>query len=173
MSMTEIEEKQRIVDVRLMPPPARHPYIFKVFDELEPDETLLVVVDHDPAHLVQFMKHERRDFDSSTYKSYQKSPGEWIGIFRKKTPEEAPSKILFTSFEKEKSFNASSFSPVPVYTSKDYKVILAYFKAGAIHTGAYAGHRSCFARPLWQGRDRCRRAEVFGETRRHCGHTTR
>ncbi len=135
--MTEIEEKQRIVDVRLMPPPARHPYIFKVFDEMKPDETLLVVVDHDPVHLVQFMKHERRDFDSSAYKSYQKSPGEWIGVFRKKTHQEALSKILFTSFEKEKSFDASSFLPVLVYTSKDYKVILAYFKAGQfipVHT---------------------------------------
>lgn len=132
--MTNIEEESQleIVDVRSLPPPARHSHIFKIFDQLKPGETLLVVNDHEPVHLVQFMKHERRDFDHASYKAYQKPSGEWIGEFRKKAEQKpsGQSGIVFTSFEKEKTFDESAFSPVPVYTSKDYKVILAYFKSG-------------------------------------------
>lgn len=58
-----IENDSRMVDVRSMLPPARHGHIFKIFDELSPGETLLVVNDHEPVHLVQFMKHERRHFE--------------------------------------------------------------------------------------------------------------
>ena len=132
------DKQQVVVDVRSMPPPARHSHIFKIFDGLKPGETLLVVNDHEPVHLVQFMKHERRDFDYEAYAAFQRGPAEWVGVFRKKalTPENK-SGVVFTSFEKEKVFDQSAFSPVPVYTSKDYKVILAYFKAGQfipVHT---------------------------------------
>jgi uncharacterized protein (DUF2249 family) len=131
--MENIEEDQ-IVDVRGLPPAARHSHIFKIFDKLKPGETLLVVNDHEPVHLVQFMKHERRDFDFSSYKAYQRGPAEWVGVFKRKKEDaqiiSSHSAIVFTSFDKEKIVDESAFSPVPVYTSKDYKVILAYFKEG-------------------------------------------
>lgn len=133
--MERIEENQQIVDVRGLPPPARHSHIFKIFDQIKPGGTLLVVNDHEPVHLVQFMKHERRDFDFSSYNAYQRGPGEWVGVFKKKKEDAAgmtPSQtaVVFTSFDKEKTVDESAFSPVPIYTSKDYKVILAYFKEG-------------------------------------------
>ncbi len=89
------------------------------------------------------MKHERRDFNFESYRAYQRGPAEWVGVFQRKTMEEdadgslSKSGVVFTSFEKEKIADDASFSPVPVYTSKDYKVILAYFKAGQfipVHT---------------------------------------
>lgn len=135
------KSQEKIIDVRSMPPPARHNYIFKIFDSLKPGEELLVVNDHEPVHLVQFMKHERRDFDYGAYRAYQKSQSEWVGVFKKKRDSEPvsdnSSTYLFTSFDRERSFDENSFSPIPVFTSKDYKVILAYFKAGQfipVHT---------------------------------------
>lgn len=130
-------EEDRLVDVRSLSPPARHSYIFKIFEEIKPGQSLLVVNDHEPVHLVQFMKHERKDFDLSAYKAYQKGPQEWVGVFKKKAVEDMNENFIFTSFEKERTWDDSSFAPVPVYTSKDYKVILAYFKAGQfipVHT---------------------------------------
>lgn len=140
-NIEEVNQRQQVVDVRSLPPPARHSHIFKIFDQLKQGETLLVVNDHEPVHLVQFMKHERRDFDFAFYKAYQKPSGEWIGVFRKKADEQrqggGESGVVFTSFEKERTVDEGAFSPVPVYTSKDYKVILAYFKKGQfipVHT---------------------------------------
>ena len=137
--MTQTQEEDRIVDVRTLSPPARHSYVMKVFEEISPGQSVLVVNDHEPVHLVQFMKHERRDFDFASYKAYQRGPREWVGVFKKKkaNEEERKENIIFTSFEKERAFDNSAFSPVPVYTSKDYRVILAYFKAGQfipVHT---------------------------------------
>lgn len=37
---------------------------------------------------------------------------------------------LFTSFEKMKAYNEKAFSPVTVYASADYKVIMVYLRAG-------------------------------------------
>ncbi|MCL4519697.1 MAG: DUF2249 domain-containing protein [Thaumarchaeota archaeon] len=138
--MTGSAEKERIVDVRTLGPPSRHSYVMKVFGELDPGQALLVVNDHEPVHLVQFMKHERKDFDFASYKAYQRGPSEWVAVFRKKEQDgeiEGKSGVVFTSFQKEKIFDESAFSPVPVYTSSDYRVILAYFKAGQfipVHT---------------------------------------
>ncbi|MDG6999547.1 MAG: DUF2249 domain-containing protein [Nitrososphaerota archaeon] len=137
--MTQSEANERIVDVRSLSPPARHSYIMKIFEELLPNQILLVVNDHEPVHLVQFMKHERKDFDFESYAAYQRGPSEWVGVFKKKAidKEQKNFDIIFTSFEKERVQDDSAFSPVPVYTSKDYRVILAYFKAGQfipVHT---------------------------------------
>lgn len=137
--MTQSEGKERVVDVRSLSPPTRHSYIMKIFEELSPGQALLVVNDHEPVHLVQFMKHERKDFDFTSYKAYQRGPAEWVGVFKKKVQEvgHEHSNIVFTSFERERVQDDSAFSPIPVFTSKDYKVILAYFKAGQfipVHT---------------------------------------
>ena len=70
--MTQTQEEDRIIDVRPLSPPARHSYVMKIFEEISPGQSVLVVNDHEPVHLVQFMKHERKDFDFASYKSYQK-----------------------------------------------------------------------------------------------------
>jgi len=129
---TTTETGSRTVDVRSMPPQARHSHIFKIFDELSPGEMLLVVNDHEPIHLLQFIKHERKDFDAASYQAYQKGPNEWVGVFRKKeTAEPAQNDgVVITSFEKERSYDEHTFSPISIYSTNEYRVILTYLKAG-------------------------------------------
>ncbi len=119
------------IDVRALPPPSRHSKILEVFDKMSPGEKLLVINDHEPVHLVQFMKHERRDFDASSYTAYQLGPREWIGEFHKnKAGDAMRADHIFTSFESERTYNEDSFSPVPIYSDPGYRVILTYIKAG-------------------------------------------
>jgi uncharacterized protein (DUF2249 family) len=127
-----IETDSRIVDVRSMPPHAGHSHIFKIFDEISPGETILVVNDHEPIHLVQFMKHERRNFDAASYKAYEMGPREWVGVFKKKEVAELLQNdgVVITSFEKERAYDERAFSPVPIYSTNEYRVILTYFRAG-------------------------------------------
>ena len=126
------QEGEQIIDVRALSPPARHSRVLEMFGEMPPGQALLVVNDHEPVHLVQYMKHERPDFDFAAYRAFQRGPGEWVGVFRKKSGESnaSPSTVVFTSFDKERAFDDSAFSPVPVYTGHGYRVILAYLKAG-------------------------------------------
>ncbi|MEM0121609.1 MAG: DUF2249 domain-containing protein [Thermoprotei archaeon] len=122
----------KVVDVRSLPPGQRHEVIFKVFDEIKPGEHILVVNDHEPVHLVHYLRHERRDFDGDAYVAHERSPGVWIAVIKKKSsaPEsEQVGKVVHTSFSEERSFSPNGFSPVPVYTGKYYRVILTYFKA--------------------------------------------
>ena len=126
------DANSRMVDVRSMPPRVRHSHIFKIFDEMSAGEKLLVVNDHEPTHLVQFMKHERRDFDAASYQAYQKGPKEWVGVFKKKETADPPQSdgVVITSFEKERTYDEHAFSPIPIYSNNEYRVILVYFKAG-------------------------------------------
>ncbi len=42
---------ERVLDVRIIPPSAKHPTIFATFDKLEPGEHFVLVNDHDPVPL--------------------------------------------------------------------------------------------------------------------------
>ncbi len=124
-------DKFRTIDVRPLPPAQRHSAVSKAFDEIEPGDTLLVVNDHEPVHLVQFMRHERRDFDAASYRAFERGPAEWVGSFKKNASASARvDPVVFTSFERETAFQEGSFSPVPIYSSERYKVIMTYFRAG-------------------------------------------
>ena len=119
------------IDVRSLPPQSRHGKILEIFDKISPGEKLLVINDHEPVHLVQFMKHERRDFDASSYTAYQRGPREWIGEFHKnKADDTMHPDHIFTSLERERVYNEDSFSPVPIYSNPGFRVILTYIKAG-------------------------------------------
>ncbi|MDG6945794.1 MAG: DUF2249 domain-containing protein [Nitrososphaerota archaeon] len=126
------------IDVRDLPPHERHGKVLELFDALKPGETLSVVNDHEPVHLVAFMKHERRDFDSEAYRAYERAPGEWVGIFAKLmgvTGDRAGPVI--TSFGRERQYSDFSFSPIPVYATPSYRVLLTYIRAGQfipVHT---------------------------------------
>jgi uncharacterized protein (DUF2249 family) len=136
--MSNQEKKQSepsVVDVRSLPPPARHNHIERIFNELEPGEEILVVNDYEPVHLVQFMKQQRKDFDTSAYKAYKKGDSEWIAVFRKKSSEDSEVKgegqdFVFANIEKMRTSDEHSFSPVPVFSAEGYRVIMAYFRAG-------------------------------------------
>jgi len=138
MPSQEKKAGQREVDVRALPPHERHIVVLGLFDKLAVGESLAVVNDHEPVHLVAFMKHERRDFDFASYRAYERSPGEWVGVFAKgATTNGAKSGEIITSFERERQYGETSFSPVPVYSTSSYRVLLTYFKAGQyipVHT---------------------------------------
>ena len=128
----------REIDVRSLPPHERHGLVLKLFESLHEGESLVVVNDHEPVHLVAFMKHERRDFDFASYKAYERRPGEWVGVFAKGSATGHDSGgVVITSFAKERQYADASFSPVPVYSTPSYRVLLTYFKAGQyipVHT---------------------------------------
>jgi len=122
---------QREIDVRGIPPHERHSKVFELFDAMKPGETLLVVNDHEPEHLVAFMKHERRDFDAEAYSAHERKPGEWVGVFTKREiAAENRTGPVITSFEKERQYSDSAFAPVPVYMTPSYRVLLTYIRAG-------------------------------------------
>ncbi len=129
---------QTEIDVRGLPPHERHGRVVELFEAMKPGESLSVVNDHEPVHLVAFMKHERRDFDASAYRAFERAPGEWVGVFTKRagSPEGRTGPVM-TSFEKERQYSDSAFSPVPVYSTPSYRVLITYIKAGQfipVHT---------------------------------------
>ncbi len=128
---TPVDDGETTIDVRSMPPSTRHSVIFEMFDRISPGGKLLVINDHEPVHLVQFMKHERRDFDASAYRAYQRGPREWIGEFKKKRDlgKNDPTHLV-TSFDRERMYGEDSFFPVPVHSDPGYRVILTYIRAG-------------------------------------------
>ena len=49
----------RELDIRILPPPRRHPEIFRTFEALKPDEAFVLVNDHDPKPLLYQFQAER------------------------------------------------------------------------------------------------------------------
>jgi len=74
----------KVVDVRSLPPGQRHDVIFMVFDEIKPGEHILVVNDHEPVHLVHYLRHERRDFDGDAYTAHERTPGVWVAVIKRR-----------------------------------------------------------------------------------------
>ncbi len=136
--ISEVETGVKSIDVRKLSPPARHAAVLKLFDSMNNGETLLVINDHEPVHLFQYMRHERHDFDSLQYRAYRKSEREWVGTFIKKRADSTvPADHVFTSFARERQYSDDSFTPIPIHTDKNYKAILTYLRAGQfipVHT---------------------------------------
>lgn len=136
--ISEPEEGVKSIDVRRLSPPARHAAVLKLFERMNNGEKLLVINDHEPVHLFQYMRHERSDFDSARYSAHSKGEREWVGVFIKKESQDSVAKShVFTSFSGERQYSADSFTPIPIHSEKNYKVILVYLKAGQfipVHT---------------------------------------
>ncbi|MBX8637075.1 MAG: DUF2249 domain-containing protein [Thermoplasmata archaeon] len=129
--VTEPEKGIKSIDVRKLSPPARHAAVLKLFESMKDGEKLLVINDHEPVHLYQYMLHERYDFDSAQYRAYNRGAGEWVGTFiKKENRHPSTENHVFTSFAGERQYSDDSFTPVPIYSDKNYKVILVYLKAG-------------------------------------------
>lgn len=99
---------------------------------MKPGQSLFVVNDHEPVHLLHLLMQERRDFDADSYLACQKGPTEWVGVFKKKAASESGQNngVIITSFRKERKYSNKAFSPVPIYMANNYRVILTYFRAG-------------------------------------------
>jgi uncharacterized protein (DUF2249 family) len=75
------EQKQVTLDVRELPPWERHPLIFDTFDGLKPEESILLINDHDPRPLHYQFEAERHG--QYTWESEEKAPREWVAVIKK------------------------------------------------------------------------------------------
>ncbi len=69
------QEAQAIVDVRQIPPPQRHPLIFRTFETLQPGEAFILVNDHDPKPLYYQFAFEREG--EFTWEYLEQGPVVW------------------------------------------------------------------------------------------------
>ncbi|QKR00268.1 DUF2249 domain-containing protein [Metallosphaera tengchongensis] len=120
--------EQKVLDVRKYPPSTRHSLILQEFEKLKPGDGMFILNDHEPVHLIHFLSH-RDDFDMDAYYAKEEGEGRWLAYLKKKTSQ-VDRKVLYTDFDKNKKFSDSSFTPVQVYKTSTYAVILAYFKPG-------------------------------------------
>ena len=51
MQMQDTQKAERVIDVRDIPPQHRHAMIFQLFEHLGPQDSLRLVVDHNPLRL--------------------------------------------------------------------------------------------------------------------------
>ena len=81
------EDDDPELDVRSMAPPERHPVITEEVDQLEPDEALVLVNDHDPKPLYYELRSLRGD--TFTWDYLQEGPQEWrVRIEKTADPDE-------------------------------------------------------------------------------------
>ena len=66
---------QPVIDVREVPPRARHPLIFQTFDNLAPGDAFILVNDHEPRPLYYQFLHERANQFAWSY--LEEGPEVW------------------------------------------------------------------------------------------------
>ncbi|QRF76455.1 hypothetical protein Thermo_01977 [Thermoplasmatales archaeon] len=126
--MLDKKENVKVVDAMKFPPEVRQSKILEEFLSIKPGEVLEIIAPHDPEHLLRHMAHEGLPVDMGAYYSQANPDGTHSGFFKKlKNAEE---RIKITSFEDESVFSEKQFNPVGIYSGNNYKVILAYIKAG-------------------------------------------
>lgn len=128
--MESQQQEPVTMDVRNMAPVERHPKIFEKFMSLHPGQELRIIVDHEPKHLLEHMKHEGLPVVSSAYTSFRNDDGSYVGVFRRGDSVASAGNIKITSFDDERSFSPDRFSPIGIYSGESYKVIITYIKAG-------------------------------------------
>lgn len=68
-------QQDNTLDIRPLPPAQRHPLIFQRFEELAPDESFVLVNDHDPKPLYyQFQAERTGEF---TWDYLEQGPEVW------------------------------------------------------------------------------------------------
>ena len=66
---------ETILDIRTIPPMQRHPLIFDQFENLNTDESFILVNDHDPKPLYYQFQAERTD--QFTWEYLEQGPEAW------------------------------------------------------------------------------------------------
>ncbi|MEO6941355.1 MAG: DUF2249 domain-containing protein [Candidatus Kapaibacterium sp.] len=72
--MTETEFSAEL-DIRPIPPPEKHPTIFRLFDSLEVGQSMLLINDHNPKPLYYQFGFER--IGKFEWKDIESGPVEW------------------------------------------------------------------------------------------------
>ncbi len=118
------------IDAREIPANERHERIIQIFKELLPGQELYIISNHEPIHLIDQMRHEGLPFVESAYTSIEKPDGSYQTTLVKEEVSESADGIKFTSMDKERHYSENRFSPIGIYSTDTYKVILTYIKSG-------------------------------------------
>jgi len=100
-----------------------------MFRQLSPGEELQIISNHEPIHLIEQIRHEGLSMIESYYTSLERSDGSYQTTLVR-GDEEPYDGTKFTSIDKERLYLNEKFSPVGIYSSDSYKVILTYLKSG-------------------------------------------
>ncbi len=127
----EIKQDSHVdIDVRTILPSERHQRVFDQFLDLKDGQELHVIVDHDPKHLLEHMKHQGLPVDADAYRTVLKDDGTFVGIFRKLEKNGNSSGVKITSIGEARNYLPNRFNPVSLYSGENYKIIATYIKAG-------------------------------------------
>ncbi|MCL4480995.1 MAG: DUF2249 domain-containing protein [Candidatus Thermoplasmatota archaeon] len=118
-----------VVDVRSVVASERHEMVFKEFQKIGIGETLEVVVDHKPDHLLLHMQHLGLPVDSSKYEAILYEDGLWHAYFVRAKDAETGSKCISTDYDESREFQSDHFSAVRVFTNEKYGVIITYIRS--------------------------------------------
>ncbi len=81
-------QRSKIVDVRTIPPPQRHPVVFEIFDALTIGDSFELVNDHEPRPLYYTFLHERNGTFNWEY--LESGPSVWRVKIRKESEKPVP-----------------------------------------------------------------------------------
>ena len=84
-------QRLKIVDVRTIPPPQRHPIIFEIFDSLTIGDSFELVNDHEPRPLYYTFLHERDGIFQWEY--LESGPSVWRVKISKETGINVPDSL--------------------------------------------------------------------------------
>lgn len=118
------------IDAREMPQFERHDRIIQIFRELLPGQELQIISNHEPTHLIEQMRHEGLPLVESAYSSVQRTDGSYQSTLVKGEDHQLFEGIKFTSLDKERLYSNEKFSPVGIYSTDNYKVIITYIRKG-------------------------------------------
>lgn len=72
------------LDVRTIPSVDRHPTIHEAFDEIDPEQALTVINDHEPKPLFYEFQAEDESFDADSYRAVKVEDGKYVAEFPKR-----------------------------------------------------------------------------------------
>lgn len=82
------------VDLRDLPPDERHAAVFKVFEQLDPGETLTLINDYNPRPLLRQMEGSVKAFDAEGYSVEQEGEHRFVVELPKRQPSDPDEGIV-------------------------------------------------------------------------------
>ncbi len=128
--MESDNHNQITIDARQIPASERHERIIQTFKGLLPGQGLNIISDHEPIHLIDQMRHEGLPMVESAYTSIERPDGSYQSTLVKGDVPDPTDGIKFTSLDNERHYSENRFSPVGIYSTDTYKVILTYIRKG-------------------------------------------
>ena len=127
----EIENHKPVtIDAREIASNERHNRIIQIFKGLAPGQEMHVISNHEPIHLIEQMRHEGAPLVESSYACIEKQDGSYECTLVRGEDIQFDRGIKITSLDLKRHYSDKKFSPVSIYSTDRYKVILTYIKSG-------------------------------------------